>query len=168
MSIADSNLVFASGVLIPQMLAGQDYFRSVRSKYPHALIPDVPVLGSIPQRSQILADAIRHKFPSGPVHIIAHSTGGLDARYLICKDRNGLAGRIVSLSTLFTPKLGTPIADVIVAPRPDISNIAEHVLYETIAEPMRVLGWPSGAASDLTTLSATKFTAENPNCPGVR
>ncbi|MGI8745694.1 MAG: esterase/lipase family protein [Bryobacteraceae bacterium] len=162
------NLVFASGVLIPQMLAGQEYFRAVKAKYPDALFPRVPVLGGIPQRAQKLAGSIEQKFPAGLVHIIAHSMGGLDSRYLLSKDLNGLARRVASLSTLCTPHLGTPIADFIVAPRPDISNFAEHVLYETITEAMRVLGWPAGAAGDLTTVSARRFNEQNPDRPGVR
>lgn len=168
MSIDDSlNLVFASGVLIPQMVGGQEYFRGLRSRYPKALIPEVPVPGSIAQRAEKLAESIERRFPSGPVHIVAHSMG-MDARYMICKNLRGMDRRVRTLSTLSTPHQGTPIADFIVAPEPHISNVAERALYKTIAEAMRLLGWPSGAAEDLCTTSATKFNQENPDRPEVR
>lgn len=44
------------------------------------------------------------------VHIVAHSQGGLDARYAI--SALGLGERVASLSTLGTPHGGTPLADL--------------------------------------------------------
>lgn len=43
------------------------------------------------------------------VHIIGHSMGGLDARYMIA--RLGAADRVASLTTIGTPHLGTSLAD---------------------------------------------------------
>jgi len=43
------------------------------------------------------------------VHIIAHSMGGLDARYMICRYR--MEKSVVSLTTIGTPHLGTSYAD---------------------------------------------------------
>ena len=43
------------------------------------------------------------------VHIIAHSMGGLDARFMIA--RLGMADKVVSLTTIGTPHLGTSFAD---------------------------------------------------------
>jgi triacylglycerol lipase len=45
------------------------------------------------------------------VHIIAHSMGGLDSRYMLVEYPD-LAGRVASLTTIGTPHLGTIIADV--------------------------------------------------------
>jgi len=61
------NLVFASGVLIPQKLFGQAYFRGLASIYSPAttLFPPVSVLGSVELRAQQLADMIENKFQSG-------------------------------------------------------------------------------------------------------
>jgi triacylglycerol lipase len=42
------------------------------------------------------------------VNIIAHSMGGLDARYAITQ--LGLRGRVASLTTIGTPHYGTPLA----------------------------------------------------------
>jgi triacylglycerol esterase/lipase EstA (alpha/beta hydrolase family) len=45
------------------------------------------------------------------VNIIAHSKGGIDARYLIWK--HGFGGKIASLTTVCTPHHGSEIADLI-------------------------------------------------------
>ncbi len=117
------NLVFASGFLVPQSIPGTAYFRGLEAHLAgrHAtLFPGVPPLGSSEQRARLLADAIHGKFPKDPVHIIAHSMGGLDGRVLIARNHHGLSepGRIASLTTLSTPHLGSPIADLVVGPPP--------------------------------------------------
>ena len=58
----------------------------------------------------ILALTARRK-----VHIIAHSMGGLDARWMIA--RLGYAAKVCSLTTLGTPHHGSPVADWCVANR---------------------------------------------------
>ena len=47
-----------------------------------------------------------------PVHLIGHSLGGLDSRFLISK--LGMADRVLSLTTIGTPHHGTPLADIVV------------------------------------------------------
>src|SRR5580658_8847759 len=110
------NLVFASGVLVPQRIAGLDYFKGLAAHYPAetTLFAPVSLLGSVQLRAQQLAAAIAAKFPAGEVHIIAHSMGGLDARCLLAQNLAGLAGRVVSLSTISTPHHGSPVADMLV------------------------------------------------------
>lgn len=49
------------------------------------------------------------------VHIIAHSMGGLDARWMIAK--LGYAAKVCSLTTIGTPHHGSPVADWCVANR---------------------------------------------------
>ena len=51
------------------------------------------------------------------VHIIAHSMGGLDSRYLISK--LGYGDRVASLTTISTPHRGSNIADVLLKIIPD-------------------------------------------------
>ncbi len=47
------------------------------------------------------------------VHIIAHSMGGLDARHMIIDE--GMADKVLSLTTIGTPHLGTSAADFIIS-----------------------------------------------------
>lgn len=51
------------------------------------------------------------------VHVIAHSMGGLDARFLIAK--LGYGDRVASLTTISTPHRGSAIADVVLKVIPD-------------------------------------------------
>ncbi len=112
---------------------------------------------------------ITQKFPTGPVHIIAHSMGGLDSRFLVSQDVQSLAssGRIASLSTISTPHLGSAVADFISAP-PDPLNISARILYETITAAVEAMGMPVGALANLTTPYCATFNAQNPDRPGVR
>jgi triacylglycerol lipase len=119
------NIVLASGFLIPQQFLGLNYFRDVK---PHlelkghtVLPPVVPPLAKCVERATILADKIAERFGNDPVHIIAHSMGGLDCRVMIGNGFRGLdqPGRVLSLTTLSTPHQGSPVADQIVGDDPD-------------------------------------------------
>jgi len=72
---------------------------------------DVPPKGNLAERSTALAEQIRKYVPTGKVHLIAHSMGGLDSRYLISKG-NG-SELIASLTTLGSPFRGSFGADVL-------------------------------------------------------
>jgi triacylglycerol lipase len=90
-----------------------EYFRGVRGRL-EALGHEVyfarvaPAAG-VRRRAAELAEQIR-RLPFERVNIIAHSMGGVDARYAISK--LGLDQRVSSLLTIGTPHHGTPIADV--------------------------------------------------------
>jgi triacylglycerol lipase len=86
------------------------------------------------------------------VNIVAHSMGGLDARYAI--SRLGLADRVASLVTIGTPHLGTPLAD------------AGHAVFGRITRLLRKLVDLTGFG-DLTSEGMAKFNLEVPDAPGV-
>ena len=48
----------------------------------------------------------------GPFHLVGHSLGGLDSRYLV--SNLGMAGQAVSLTTMGTPHTGSSFADWLV------------------------------------------------------
>ena len=158
------NLVFASGVLVPQKLAGLAYFKDLAKHYPEktTLFPEVSVLGSVALRAQELANRIAEKFPAGPVHIIAHSMGGLDARCVLAKNLNGLAdaGRVVSLSTISTPHHGSPVADLLLGHPLRLEFPFQYFLAQFASAHIGVL-------HDLTTTGAPGFTEKDP-VPGIR
>ena len=156
------NLVFASGFLVPQKISGVDYFRHLPARYPEALFPEVPVDAGIPDRAEVLARQIAQRFPSGEIHIVAHSMGGLDSRFLLSKNLLGLADRVVSLSTVSTPHRGSPVADLFLGLLPGID-----------AQPVRkvldhFVSVGSGALDALSTKSAPQFNQDNPDVPHVR
>ncbi|QPG98063.1 hypothetical protein C2857_007204 [Epichloe festucae Fl1] len=73
----------------------------------------VPPSGSIGDRAAKLADEIAARH-SGPVNIIAHSMGGLDARYMISKMATQTQRiQVSSLTTVSTPHRGSPFADYV-------------------------------------------------------
>ena len=164
------NLVFASGFLVPQHILGINYFRGLPAHLQgrHAtLFPLVPSTGTSEERARVLADSIQQKYPTGEVHIIAHSMGGLDSRTLIVANLNGLSspGRIASLTTLSTPHRGSPVADLLAGPRPDD---ARRLVYDAVSQAIGQLGVPTGALANLTPASATRIPDVAQTHPHIR
>lgn len=99
-----------------------DYFREIPKALRDAgyVVPPPPKLnpaGKVKDRAQDLKryfdDSTNPDLAGQPVHLIAHSMGGLDARYMI--SHLGMAGRVLTLTTIDTPHHGSPIADLVVA-----------------------------------------------------
>ncbi|HTU17507.1 MAG TPA: hypothetical protein VMG10_05535 [Gemmataceae bacterium] len=110
-------VVFCHGMLAMTMLRMQipedtNYFSHLRpflrERGIEALYPNVEPTGGVVARAEQLRDLIRH-WTNEPINIIAHSMGGLDARYLI--SQLGMADRVVSLTTIAAPHHGTAVAD---------------------------------------------------------
>jgi triacylglycerol lipase len=108
-----------------------DYYRLI----PDALRKDGHVVphppqtnraGSVAERAQdlknYLQDPNRVEVFEKKVHLLAHSMGGLDARFMISK--LGMAKRILSLTTIATPHHGSPIANAVVkATEPGLTQL---------------------------------------------
>ncbi len=91
----------------------QDYFRglpaSLRAMGADARFARLAPAASVRVRGEQLARFVREQ--GGPrVHLVAHSLGGVDARYAI--SALGLGDRVLSLTTIGTPHRGTPLADL--------------------------------------------------------
>ena len=88
-----------------------EYFNGVRPLYEamglRVVVPVLPWAGNIDERSQKLAEQLANE--PGPLHLVAHSMGGIDARAYI--SRLGGAHKVATLTTLATPHLGSPAAD---------------------------------------------------------
>jgi triacylglycerol lipase len=119
------------------------------------LVPCLSPTGGVERRARQLMRFLERNSPHDPVHLIAHSLGGLDARYLISK--LGMAERVLSLTTISTPHRGTPFADW------GIDNAA-WLLRPTL----RYLMLSNQAFQDLTLASCRRFNDEVPDVPGVR
>jgi triacylglycerol lipase len=163
------HLVFASGVLVPQRIAGHDYFRGAGAAFPGALFPRVPVTATIDVRAAAFAEQVDAAFPTGPIHVVAHSMGGLDTRCALSRNLRGLANpnRIVALSTISTPHRGSPVADLLVGPKPDGPGLRPFV-YELLSHALEHLSITIAALGELTTGYTQTFNAEHPNAPHVR
>ncbi len=89
------------------------YFRgipeSLRAEGNRVFATRVPPIAGVHSRARRLGEQIEAAFPGEPVHLIGHSMGGLDAR-LLASDP-AWSGRILSLTTIATPHLGSSLAD---------------------------------------------------------
>ena len=123
--------------------------------------PQVNPIGSIAQRGNALADAIREAASETrqPVHVIAHSMGGLDARHAITNVLHG--GPVRTLITVGTPHLGSPVADAI---RNPADPLFEHI-PDIVRRPLEE---NAGAVHELTTQFCRNFDATTHDVDGVR
>jgi triacylglycerol lipase len=92
--------------------ARHDYFRGIRARLEslgHRVeVVRLPPIAGVKNRAERLAEQVR-ALGAERVNLIAHSMGGLDARYAITK--LGLREHVASLTTLGTPHRGTPIVN---------------------------------------------------------
>jgi len=142
--------------LLPQQL-GVQYFRGIpdalRSQGHVVHVAHVSPTASIERRAKSLAKQIR-QFDSR-VNIIAHSMGGLDARYAI--SRFGLDEYVTSLTTIGTPHHGTPLADVALV-LGDLKRARKL---------LRAIGLNVDGVYDLSTESMGRFNENVPNSSDV-
>lgn len=134
------------------------YFRGVPARL-RELGAEVHVIrvspvASLEARGAQLARALR-ALPVERVNIIAHSMGGLDARYAI--SQLGLHDRVLSLTTIGTPHRGTPIANV-------GSTLFGKLGLRSVCD---FVGVDVGAFHDLTTGHMDSFNRAVFDHPGV-
>ncbi len=115
--------------------------------------PQLPPFASVPERAARLASFIR-ELPDPRVNLIAHSMGGLDARWAITK--LDLGDRVASLTTIGTPHRGTPLAD--------LKDLAPAAVARRLGAQ---LGLASEALDWLTTARMARFNDEIPDDPRV-
>jgi triacylglycerol lipase len=137
-----------------------EYFRGVRDQlqaHGHRVyVPRVSPFAGVRHRAEQFAEQIA-TIDASKVNIIAHSMGGLDARYAI--SRLGLAGRVASLTTIGTPHYGTPLADTSLIVR-ELPLLGRALMSR--------FGLDFEALHDLTTAQMAAFNEAVPNMPRVR
>jgi triacylglycerol lipase len=88
------------------------YFRNIADQLAplgEIVSPRLPATASVSVRAGRLVELLG-EVAGDRVNVIAHSMGGLDARFAI--SRLGLGKRVASLVTIGSPHLGTPLADL--------------------------------------------------------
>lgn len=119
----------------------------------------MPPTSSIPLRATHLARQIAALSPNTPVNVVAHSMGGLDARYMISCLRHPDV-KVGALVTVGTPHRGSPVAD---------RALAAFGGSETLERVVSPLGLDIEGVSQLTTEHMTKdFNPEVLDVPDVR
>jgi len=140
-------VVLIHGLFGFRKLLWLEYFKGVRQFYEHmglrVLVPALPWAGDIEGRARVLAQRLAHE--PGPLHLLAHSMGGVDARYWI--SRLGGAGKVASLTTLASPHRGSTAADIV---------CQSYMPFRLFA-----------GVRNLTTEKMQAFNARTPDDPGV-
>jgi triacylglycerol lipase len=134
------------------------YFRGIvkhlESLGCHAHAVRLPAAASVPERAKILVEKIA-ELGHERVDVIAHSLGGLDARYALAK--LGLASRVRALVTIGTPHHGTPLA-----------NLATEGPLGLARKAIGLVGIQLAALDWLSPAALERFNADVPNTAGVR
>ena len=137
----------------------RDYFPGIRAKLEAAgnrvLMPRLSCTQGVATRARELKNFILRRLPAGPVHLIGHSMGGLDGRYMA--SRLGMADRVRSLTTVGTPHRGSAFADWGV-----------RRFGRLVGPFFQMLGLSYQAFLDLTTAGCRRFNETVPDAPGVR
>lgn len=128
---APIRIFLAPGMFGFARLAAYDYFGHIKTALierfrarGHATeirVVEVHPTASIRRRAAKLAQMMAHTCGTddGPIHIIGHSTGGLDARLVVsptvhlsdrANQQLGWINRLCSVTTMNTPHYGTPLA----------------------------------------------------------
>ncbi|MGZ8212921.1 MAG: hypothetical protein ACXWTP_00265 [Methylosarcina sp.] len=176
------NIILAHGILGFDNIGKLGYFNGLqnylRDNYNDVkvLVTSVDPTGSIPERGrqlgkEILA-ALGHNGqrpsldPDSTTHIIAHSMGGLDSRYILSPDNGDdidIAPFITSLTTIGTPHRGSPIADLLYSPLD--GEAAFHAAVQNILALARL---SLDGLQNLTTEAMEDFNGTYGDHDGVR
>ena len=146
-------------------LPGVQYWRGIKEAMMEhdieVITTSVPTTGSIQERAEALHSDITAKAAGKSINIVAHSMGGLDARYLISRIQPP-EFEVKSLTTIATPHRGSCVADMLFR---DIGPDGVEGLYKILAR----LKIGTGAFSQLTnTHIGRRFNPVVPNDPQVR
>jgi len=158
-------IVFCHGMLAFSMLKMQipdnmncfshmrDYFRG---RGIPVLFPQVPPTSGVSERAEELKSQIL-RWTKEPVNLIAHSMGGLDARYLISS--LGMGDQVASLTTVCTPHRGSYLADWFLA------NYRQRV---PLLLALEAFGFNVDGFKDCRPAVCRMFNEQNPDYPKVR
>ncbi|KAF4504006.1 hypothetical protein G6O67_008630 [Ophiocordyceps sinensis] len=176
-------IVLAHGLLgfselsISSILPPLQYWHGIKQALaaqgcPDVITASVPPSGSIEERAAKLAADMAAALSSSPraaqgpisVNIIAHSMGGLDARYLISHlQPKGGPVTVASLTTIATPHRGSMFADYLLDEGAGPFHLPR--LYRVLEK----AGLGTKAFAQLTTrYMAQEFNPQTPDDPSVR
>ena len=146
-------------------LPGIQYWRGIINAFTshgvETITCSVPASASIEERAAKLGKDIEQKAGGKSVNIIAHSMGGLDARYMISRLKPPNV-KVLSLTTIATPHRGSAVADRI------FHQIGEARLPQ-IYRMLNRLSLESGAFQQLTRRYMREhFNPATPDLDGVK
>jgi triacylglycerol lipase len=185
------NIVLVHGILGFRQKFKIEYFNGVKehlaSFTPTILVPELNPTGSILTGGEELRAKLWEAFgngtldPSQRTHIIAHSQGGLDARFMLSPanpnsvSANDHSPKIASLTTIGSPHQGSPIADLLLLRPLDqrLARLEAFIHHPLLGEALvraglDLLGLDGNALDDLSTEKMAQFNQDFPDHPTVR
>jgi triacylglycerol lipase len=169
------NIALVPGVLGFERIGPVHYFNGVaedlNATYAgrvHAEPFTTKPLGTVAERAKVLADQITAKFGGEPVHIFAHSMGGLDARFLVAQHTSPAAEQVKSITAIGTPHNGSPVATLLnkLNPLDGLTHLVS--LFPRVDSILEELKTNFNALHDLSEEQAAAFNARCPDQPGVK
>lgn len=173
------NIILVHGILGFAKKFGMDYFRDLPDRYrAHGLKVFVPALDptqGVEFRGTQLRDQIQAAAAAGNIdtsqktHIIAHSLGGLDSRYILSPaNPDRLQVPIRSLTTVSTPHRGSPVADAMNDPLAGspFPHLPFAAGFDFLEPALNTLGISLNGMRCLATSACQAFSAkyvDNPN-----
>ncbi len=135
--------------------------RAIAARGHPIILPGVHPTAGVATRARQLKETILRQLdilsrPHERIVVVAHSMGGLDARYMICK--LGMEDRVAALLTVTSPHRGTPFADFSVL----------HLGRLGALKLLGAAGLDVQAANDLTTRNCRRFNELIPDSPHVK
>ena len=125
------------------------------------ILTSVPPSASIEDRAAKLSADIEKKAGGKSVNIVAHSMGGLDARYMISRMKPGNV-RVRSLTTVASPHRGSAFADYV------FERIGKDRLSD-VYKALKKMNVETGAFSQLTRrYMVEEFNPKTPDREGVK
>lgn len=150
-----------AGSLFPGVHYWRGIAEAMKANGIEVITASVPATGSIEERALKLGNDIAAKADGKSVNIIAHSMGGLDARYMISRLQPDNV-EVLSLTTVATPHRGSAFADYVFD---EIGETNLTYFYKVL----KILGMRTRAFSQLTRkYMQEEFNPETPDDPNVR
>ncbi|TFK36886.1 Alpha/Beta hydrolase protein [Crucibulum laeve] len=127
------------------------------------LITRVPATSSPVDRAKVLEQKVSEVYPGRSVHLIGHSMGGLDCRYLTTH-LTQRKFKVLSITTIATPHRGSSFADHF------LSTVGPSRMPSVLSllDLLPNGGGDGKAFECLTVESMRKFNEETPDVEGVR
>ncbi|KAG9049710.1 hypothetical protein FS837_009355 [Tulasnella sp. UAMH 9824] len=127
------------------------------------LITRVPATSSPAERAGVLAKIITERYKGRSVHLIGHSMGGIDCRYVASHLQGEDTFKVLSVTTVASPHRGSYFADYF------LDTLGERLPTMLSFLDMLPNGGGDGQAFVALTLdNMKKFNEETPDAPGVQ
>lgn len=175
-----NNLVLVHGILGFNRVLGIEYFNGIAERFKtqfHVFTPQLDPTRGVAFRGTQLRDAIHDALargmldPQQKTHIIAHSMGGLDSRFMLSPaNPNRIQLPIRSLTTISTPHRGSSIADLLDSSERSDSfpRLPFSSKIDPLQEILNRLNISLDGLRDLTTANCQAFNARFVDNPDVR